>query len=325
MAKRTNERDGTAAGVVPQERPELDATWTAVPRLAATSKEHAFLLVLAGPQLGGIFPLPGDRDLLIGRRDDADILLGDDGVSRRHATLRVAGDHALVRDLGSANGTFVDGARVQEALLSNGSRLHVGMQTVLKFIWADEIEADFQRKLVEGALQDPLTGLYNRRMLEDRLGSELAGAARHGRVVSILMVDIDHFKAVNDTHGHLAGDEVLRMVAATLRATIRKEDFVARFGGEEFVVIARETALDGATLLGERIRRAVERSRCVWQDLELTATVSVGVTVATLPERFVPGETERRLIDAADRALYRAKEGGRNRVESVSLDEPPPR
>jgi diguanylate cyclase (GGDEF)-like protein len=214
---------------------------------------------------------------------------------------------------------------VEEALLANGSRLNVGMQTVLKFIWADDIEADFQRKLVEGALQDPLTGLFNRRMLEDRLGSELAGALRHGRLVSILMIDIDHFKAVNDTYGHLAGDEVLRMVAATIRATLRKEDFVARFGGEEFVVIARETALDGAQLLAERIRRAVERSRCVWQDHELSATVSVGVTVSTLPARFVPGETERQLLDAADRALYRAKQEGRNLVVAVPLDETPGR
>jgi len=318
MAKRTRIQ-GAQKPDAPAERPELEATWTAVPRLASPSKEHAFLLVLAGPQLGAIYPLPGSRDLVIGRREDADILLGDDGVSRRHASIRVAGEHALLRDLGSANGTYVDGTRVQEATLANGSRVHVGMQTVLKFIWADDIEADFQRKLVEGALQDPLTGLYNRRLLEDRLGSELAGGQRHGRLVSVLMIDIDRFKGVNDAHGHLAGDEVLRLVANTIRATIRKEDFVARFGGEEFVVVARETALDGAKLLAERIRHAVERSRCFWQDRELAATVSVGVTVSDVPARYVPGETERRLIEAADRALYRAKEGGRNRVVAMTL------
>lgn len=321
MAKRTRIQ-GAGDPDAPAERPELDATWTAVPRLASPSKEHAFLLVLAGPQLGAIYPLPASRDLVIGRRDDVDILLGDDGVSRRHASIRVAGDHAVLRDLGSANGTFVDGARVQEATLANGSRVHIGLQTVLKFIWADDIEADFQRKLVEGALQDPLTGLYNRRMLEDRLGSELAGAVRHGRLVSVLMVDIDHFKGVNDAHGHLAGDEVLRMVANTLRATIRKEDLVARFGGEEFLVIARETALDGAQLLGERIRHAVERSRCVWQDRELAVTVSVGVAVSELPSRYVPGETERHLVEVADRALYRAKQDGRNRVVALTGHEP---
>ncbi len=314
MSKRSNER-GTQ--FVPQaQRADLDATWTAVPRLPSSSKAHAFLLVLSGPQLGTIFPLAADRDLTLGRREDAEILIGDDGVSRMHATLRVDGERAILRDLGSANGTYVDGARVQEALLVNGSRVHLGLQTVLKFIFTDDLEADYQRKLVEGALQDPLTGLYNRRLLEDRLGSELAGAKRHGRVVSVLMVDIDLFKVINDTHGHLAGDEVLRMVARTLRATIRKEDFVARFGGEEFVVIARETDLDGALLLGERIRHAVERSRCVWQDVPLSATVSVGVTVSAQPAVFVQGESERQLIDAADKALYRAKQEGRNKVQA---------
>jgi len=309
----------------PQDHDEHDATWTAVPRASSRSKEHAFLLVLSGPQLGSIYPLQPDRELVIGRRDDADILIADDGVSRRHASLRVDGAHALVKDLGSANGTFVDGAQVQEALLGNGSRVHIGLQTVLKFIWADDLEAEYQRKLVEGALQDPLTGLYNRRLLEDRLASELAAAKRHGRLVSVLMVDIDHFKAVNDRLGHLAGDEALRMVARTLLATIRKEDFVARFGGEEFVVIARETGLDGAQLLGERIRRAVERSRCVWQDQELSVTVSVGATVSALPAEFVPGQTEPELIDGADRALYRAKQEGRNRVVAAPLAELPPR
>jgi two-component system cell cycle response regulator len=316
MSNRSNER-GT--GLLPPVRSaeDVDPTWEAIPKALASPKDHAFLLVLAGPQMGAIFPLPSERELTIGRRDDADILLGDDGVSRRHATILVNGPQAVVKDLGSANGTFVDGARVEEALLVNGSRLHIGLQTVLKFIWTDDLEADYQRKLVEGALQDPLTGLFNRRLLEDRLSSELAAAKRHGRLVSVLMVDIDHFKAVNDAHGHLGGDEVLRMVARTLRATIRKEDFVARFGGEEFVVIARETGLDGARLLAERIRSAVARSRCVWQDEELRVTVSVGVAVSAPDAPLVPGETERSLVDAADRALYRAKQSGRDRVETA--------
>jgi two-component system cell cycle response regulator len=321
MSKRSNKR-GTKFVTPAQAHEEREPTWTALPRVTSQGKEHAFLLVLSGPQLGAIYPLAADRELTVGRRDDADILINDDGVSRRHATLRVDGQNAILRDLGSANGTHVDGARVAEALLVNGSRVHIGLQTVLKFIFTDDLEADYQRKLVEGALQDPLTGLYNRRLLEDRLGSELAGAKRHGRLVSVLMVDIDFFKKVNDQHGHLAGDEALRMVARTLRATIRKEDFVARFGGEEFVVIARETGLEGAQLLGERIRSAVERSRCVWQDAELSVTVSVGVTVSSMPAEFVPGETERQLIDASDRALYRAKQEGRNRVVAIQFIDP---
>jgi diguanylate cyclase (GGDEF)-like protein len=174
-------------------------------------------------------------------------------------------------------------------------------------------------RLAEGALQDPLTGLYNRRHLEERLASELAAAQRHGRPVSLLMADVDHFKAINDAHGHLAGDEALKMLAFVLRGAVRKEDVLARYGGEEFVIVARETPLEGAESLAERIRRAVERSRCAWQGQDLGVTVSIGVTMSVGAAEFVAGRTERDLIEAADRALYLAKQGGRNRVVAVRL------
>ena len=133
------------------------------------------------------------------------------------------------------------------------------------------------------------------------------------------MVDIDHFKDVNDAHGHLAGDETLKMVAFVLRGAVRKEDVLARYGGEEFVVIARETGLDGARALAERIRRAVEKSRCSWQGTELGVTVSIGVTVSVGLTEYVPGRSEREFVEAADRALYAAKQQGRNRVVAQSL------
>jgi diguanylate cyclase (GGDEF)-like protein len=314
MAKRAKTRQET----------EHEATWTAVPRFPSASARHAYLLVLAGPQFGEIFPLPSDREILLGRRDDADVAIRDDGVSRRHATIRVEGEGALVTDLESANGTYVDGRRVPEARVRDGARIQVGGQTTLKFIWADELDARYQMKLAEGALQDPLTGLYNRRHLDERLAAELAAAQRHGRPVSLLMVDVDHFKAVNDVHGHLAGDEALKMVAFVLRGAVRKEDVLARYGGEEFVVVARETALDGARALGERIRRAVERSHCAWQGRELGVTVSIGVTVSVGLTEFIPGRSEREVLEAADRALYLAKEQGRNRVVAIPLERPPP-
>ncbi|HEX9306060.1 MAG TPA: GGDEF domain-containing protein [Anaeromyxobacter sp.] len=309
-------------GKTPNEE-EHEATWTTIPRFPSASAKHAYLLVLAGPQFGEIFPLAPGRELLLGRRDDADVAIRDDGVSRRHATIRVEGEGALVADLGSANGLFVDGRRVPEAHIRDGARLQVGGQTTLKFIWADELDARYQMKLAEGALQDPLTGLYNRRHLDERLASELAGAQRHGRPVSLLMIDIDHFKAVNDAHGHLAGDEALKMVAFVLRGAVRKEDVLARYGGEEFVVIARETAFEGARALAERIRRAVERSHCSWQGRELGLTVSIGVTVSVGLTEFLPGRSEREVLEAADRALYLAKQQGRNRVVALPLDTGP--
>jgi two-component system, cell cycle response regulator len=301
---------------------EPEVTATTIPRFPSTSVKHAYLLVLAGPQFGEMFPLSEGRELLIGRRDDADVQIRDDGVSRRHATIRVEGHGAVLLDQGSANGTYVNGARVPEARFEDGARVQIGGHTILKFVWADEVEALYQMRLAEGALQDPLTGLYNRRHLDDRLGSELAASLRHGRAMALLMIDVDHFKEVNDRHGHLAGDEALKMVAFVLRGAVRKEDVLARYGGEEFVVIARETPLDGARALGERIRRAVEKSRCACQGAELGVTVSIGVTVSVGPSDYVPGRSERELVEAADRALYAAKEQGRNRVVALPLQPP---
>ena len=303
---------------------EHERTWTAVPRFPSPSEKRAYLLVLAGPQFGSIFPLAGGRDLVLGRREDADVQISDDGVSRVHASIRVQGEGAVLKDLGNANGTYVDGKRVPDAHIEHGARIQVGGHTTLKFIWADELDARYRMKLAEGALQDPLTGLYNRRHFDERLSSELAAAQRHGRPVSILMIDVDHFKTVNDEHGHLAGDEALKMVAFVLRGAVRKEDVLARYGGEEFVVIARETLLEGARVLAERIRRAVERSHCAWQGRDLGVTVSIGVTVSAGLSQFVEGRSEREAIEAADRALYLAKQGGRNRVVALPMEQPAP-
>jgi diguanylate cyclase (GGDEF)-like protein len=295
---------------------EHEHTFTAMPRfLSLDSKRHAYLLVLAGPQFGEIYPLAIGRELVLGRREDADLQILDDGVSRRHATLRVDGDAAVVADQGSQNGTYVDGSRITEVRIRDGARIQIGGQTTLKFIWADELDARYQMKLAEGAMQDALTGLYNRRHFDDRLAAELAAAQRHGRALSLLMIDVDHFKRVNDEHGHLAGDETLKMVASVLRGAVRREDVLARFGGEEFVVVARETALEGARSLAERIRLAIDRSRCSWRGREVGVTVSIGVTVSLGVAQHVPGQSERDLLEAADRALYLAKERGRNRVE----------
>jgi diguanylate cyclase (GGDEF)-like protein len=289
---------------------EQERTWTALPLVPSSRDKHAYLLVLAGPQFGAIFPLAPGRELVLGRREDADVQIRDDGVSRRHASIRVDGESAVLKDLGSANGTWVDGARVSEVRVGDGARVQVGGHTTIKLVWADELDARYQTKLAEGALTDALTGLYNRRHLDERLGGELAAAQRHGRPVSLLMIDIDHFKDVNDASGHLAGDEALKMVAFVLRGAVRKEDVLARYGGEEFVVIARETALDGARSLAERIRRAVEGSRCAWKGREIAVTVSIGVTVSVGITEYV--------AEAADRALQAAKQGGRNRVVAVA-------
>jgi two-component system, cell cycle response regulator len=303
--------------------PESDRTSVAIPRLGAAGGRHAFLLVLAGPQLGEVFPLAPGRVLLIGRTGDADIVIRDDSVSRRHCTVEVGAEEARLVDQGSANGTFVDGVRTSHAALQDGARIAIGGATLLKFLWTDEIEARWQIQLARGAQQDPLTGLYNRRHLEDRLGAELSASLRHGRPLSLLLADVDHFKAVNDRHGHLAGDEVLKRTALVLRDTVRKEDVLARHGGEEFVVLARETALEGGRSLAERLRRAVERNRCTWEGTSLQVTISIGVAVSSRAGAYVEGASERELFAWADRALYQAK-AERNRVVALEAGEGAP-
>jgi diguanylate cyclase (GGDEF)-like protein len=309
-------RSGYNLSVPARQPPESEKTFSAPPPHEGGASRHPYLLVLTGPQFGEVFDLAPGEELLIGRSPDAQIRIQDEGVSRRHATIVAgtgAGD-ARLADAGSANGTWVNGGRVHEAVLQDGTRFQVGAHTTLKFVFSDDVEAEYQRRLAHGALHEPLTGLYNRRHFMDRLSAELAASQRHGRPLSLLLVDVDHFKRVNDAHGHLAGDEVLKSIAQILQGVVRKEDVVARFGGEEFVVLARETALTGARALGERIRRAVERSRVEWDGREIAATVSVGVTVGTGLAQFEAGRTAQQLLDAADRALYRAKQGGRNGV-----------
>lgn len=297
-----------------------DRTSISVPVLGTPGRRQAFLLVLAGPQQGEVFPLASGRELLIGRREDADIPLRDEGVSRRHATIQVDEAGARLVDLDSANGTFVDGECTSEAQLADGARIALGGATLLKFVWTDELEARWQLRQAQSALQDPLTGLHNRRHLDERLGAELSAASRHGRPLALLLADLDHFKAVNDRHGHLAGDEVLRRTALALQHTVRKEDLLARYGGEEFAVLARETALPGAQALAERLRAAVERSRCAWEGAELQVTISVGVAAAPPGRGYAPGASERVLFAWADRALYLAK-AQRNAVATLEAGE----
>jgi diguanylate cyclase (GGDEF)-like protein len=272
------------------------------------TRERAYLVVLAGPQMGEMFKLERGHDLVVGREEGVPILLTDDGVSRRHAQVSLRDGEALLRDLGSRNGLFVNGKQVQEHLLSDGDKIQLGVTTTIKFTFTDDLEAEYQRRLVDAALRDPLTGLYNRRHFDERLGAELSAARRHGTPLTLMVVDVDHFKNINDTHGHLAGDAVLRQVAEVLQAAMRKEDVVARFGGEEFVVIARSTDLAGASRFAERIRRQIEERVCSFERLELQVTASIGIA-----ELGAEGGAQD-LLDAADRALYQAKASGRNTI-----------
>jgi two-component system cell cycle response regulator len=276
---------------------------------AAASPRKATLTVLTGNSAGHMFKC--SHDLMIGRAPTASVRVDDDGVSRSHVRIKFVDGAAWCEDLKSRNGTFVNGARLSgQVKLSDGDKIQVGRSTVLRFAFQDALDESFHENLLSSALRDGLTKLFNKRYFMERLDSELKFAQRHETAVSLLLLDIDHFKKVNDTRGHLAGDAVLMQLATVLAKAVRNEDVVARFGGEELAIILRAIAIDGAAQMGERVRRLVEGTTTWFSGSEIKATVSIGI--ASYPS--TPVKTTEELVEAADRALYRAKNGGRNRV-----------
>jgi diguanylate cyclase (GGDEF)-like protein len=271
-----------------------------------------YLIVLMGGNVGETFRLdPGLGEILVGRAPTSTIRFDDDGVSRRHATLRmVPTGEWRIEDLGSANGTHVNGERITGRVLQDNDKIQLGPGTLLKFTWHDELEENFQRQMFDAALRDGLTKAFNRKYFLTRLDTELAYARRHNAPLSLVMLDVDHFKRINDTYGHVIGDQVLVMIAQLVSKTIRAEDVFARYGGEEFAVICRGVSRDQACILGERLRQIVEATP--FGTGSRTISVSISVGVAGMPE--FSAESSLQLVAAADEALYGAKRGGRNKV-----------
>ena len=274
-------------------------------------RDRAVLFVIAGPQQGAVFQLHG-TSIWLGHGAQVGVDLEDDAVSTRHAHFTRRADGVYLQDGGSHNGTFVNDEPVGlPRRLVDGNHVHVG-NTILKFCLLDVLEEHALTQLFELTIHDPLTHAYNRRYLTAHLRSELAFAARQGQSLALLLVDIDHFKRVNDTYGHRVGDSVLQLVAASIQRILRPYDVLCRYGGEEFVIVARDTSLRNAEILAERVRRCIERMHFDVGGKSASITVSVGVT-AVRPSGAV-NETET-LLQAIDEALYAAKEAGRNRVK----------
>lgn len=274
-----------------------------------TQRDRAYLIVLAGSNVGEMYRLD-EGESFVGRGQQASIRLNDDGISRKHARIFQAGGEVLIEDMKSANGTVVNGVPVSMQLLKDGDKIRLGSTTILKFTYNDHLDESFQQQMYEAALRDGLTKAFNKKYFLDRLETEIAYARRHQAHLSLLMFDVDHFKRVNDNHGHLAGDYVLQRLAKVAAATVRTEDVFARYGGEEFGVICRGVTLPSAGILAERLRATVEATVFDHEGARLPITISVGV--AGHPE--VQIENGVQLIAAADAALYEAKRGGRNRV-----------
>jgi diguanylate cyclase (GGDEF)-like protein len=273
------------------------------------AREEPHLIVLAGNRVGEMIKVT--RDISIGRSDSSDFQVMDDGVSRTHVLLSLRPDGTVVlRDAGSLNGTLVNNQKVGETTLNDGDKIRIGSTAILKFSYSDRLDERFQKEMLRAAVQDPLTGLYNRRRLMEQLELEVRYSLRHGVALTVIMLDIDHFKQVNDTRGHAVGDAVLRRLGSLLQSITRGEDMAARYGGEEFVLICRGLdSLVGAKV-AERLRVYVEQAQLVPEHPDLRITVSAGV--AALPNPRIQSTDQ--LITAVDQALYAAKESGRNQV-----------
>jgi two-component system, cell cycle response regulator len=275
------------------------------------SHHRASLTVLLGLNAGQVFTLEPD-EIVMGRGRDADVRIDDVGLSRKHARIvRTSGQGYAIEDLGSTNGIFVNGRTVERAELVSGDRVQLGPTVLLRFGFITADEEALARKLYEGSTRDALTQVFNRKYATERLAAEVAYAHRHGTLFSLVLFDLDHFKRVNDSFGHQAGDVVLRVVAAQVQKTTRTEDVLARYGGEEFVVLVRGIEPKGVSVLAERIRVGVERLSIPWESRTLKTSVSIGV--ASLSE-CGPKAAVEALVALADERLYRAKASGRNRV-----------
>lgn len=267
------------------------------------------LTLLRGGLPGRMFRVNRDA-IVLGRLPDCDIQLDEGGVSRQHAKLVLdRGDRVEIVDRGSTNGTFVNGHRIDRAHLRDGDKVQLGSFVVLRFNYQDALDEEFQRQQFDSITRDSLTGCHNRLYFDEALRREVAYAHRNGGELAVALVDLDHFKLVNDEFGHPVGDQVLQQVATALYCQLRNYDVLARYGGEEFALLLRGTTMADGRTICERLRNAVHRLSISVGGHEVRPSVSVGV--AHVSER--PNDA-RALMRIADQRLYAAKAAGRNCV-----------
>lgn len=275
------------------------------------NRRAACFVVIAGTQAGRMHKLERN-EIIIGRAAEAGIRIEDEGVSRHHARITVGADDTLVvEDLGSTNGTFCNGERITRRVLQDGDKLQVGKTSILKYSLQDTLEEQFMVRQYESATRDGLTGCFNKNYFLERLPSEFAFAQRHQKNLVLAIFDIDHFKKINDTYGHPAGDAVLNGVGQIMLNMVRRGDTLARFGGEEFVVVMREIVVSDAYVVTERIRRQIETSRFEHGGKVMPVTISCGIGAYG----FKGPDSPEALLKLADSFLYKAKQKGRNRTE----------
>jgi len=286
--------------------PTDPTTRRTIPKAATTSDQACLVRIYPpGGDMGRKFDVTDD--VTIGRDETNVIVMARDSVSRRHARV-LDRDHAkVIVDLQSTNGTFVNEVPVKEAELHNGDLIRIG-DTIFKFL-RGSVEALYHEEIYRLTIVDGLTEAHNKRYLLEHLEREIARCRRYDRPLALLMIDIDHFKGINDTHGHLAGDRVLRELAALVRSRIRREELFARYGGEEFSLVIPEATRTAAVTSADALRRRVADHQFQFEAARVPVTISIGV--ALLDEGTADPLS---LVRAADEKLYQAKAAGRNCV-----------
>ncbi|MCS6857809.1 MAG: GGDEF domain-containing protein [Deltaproteobacteria bacterium] len=290
--------------------PEHTVVTTIVPALREDKKQarEGCLVIIYGAELGRRIPL-NSESILIGRSSKCDVQIEQESVSRTHLRIQRLGGNYIATDLGSTNGTYINDVKiVGDVILRDGDQIKVG-QTIFKFISGDNIESAYYEEIYNVMTTDGLTGLHNKRFFDEALEREIQRSKRYERIFSLLLFDVDHFKRINDTYGHLAGDAVLRQLGSLLRARVRKTDVPARIGGEEFAVLVPEVPLSGAFSMAEKLRKSVEENCFSFESQRIPVTISIGV--AEWNPKVRSGEE---LIATADQKLYEAKRRGRNQV-----------
>jgi diguanylate cyclase (GGDEF)-like protein len=267
-------------------------------------------------------PIPLERQqVTLGRALEADIRINDARASRLHA--RITTEHKQdsgetryrLNDLDSTNGTILNGKRVDSAYLQDGDKFEIGDQ-LIRFEMLDEIDREFQQQIHRLLVHDELTGLLTGKSFFSELRREAARAEAEDMPFCVLMMDIDYFKQVNDTYGHLVGSETLEDVGAVIKKSLRAGDVGARFGGEEFAAFLLDADYTQGMVAAERVRAAIEKhefpaARRQGTEPIPTHHITISIGVASYPE---DGRDPIQLVEMADSALYRAKRNGRNQV-----------
>lgn len=267
-----------------------------------------------------IHPLQLDRGLIemdqqtitLGRGSECAIAIHEHCVSREHARIERRPGSYLIRDLDSTNGTWVNEERVTSHCLKPGDRIRIGTH-IFKFVASGDIETQYHETVYSMMTHDGLTGIWNKRSFLDVIERDVERAARAGHPLTLALFDIDHFKSINDTHGHLAGDQVLRQLCDRISPLVPSGDLLARYGGEEFaILLANVTAADSVSQ-AETWRMVIDNSPFDTDEGPIPVTISIGLAdLASIDTSEVPTATQ--LIQAADNKLYEAKRTGRNQV-----------